>query len=283
MDRSSLPVGACGSPSSTGQQVDPFHPGVIACRARSRYETCHDGARRAKTTAGLVPRPCPTPACLAQSARKELGAKRPHGFPRLAPWGFRICRPNGLPAFGVCSEDPRRARAAGKDACATQEQRQVSFLDHALHPRVSRNQPARSLARSGHTVSPGLRRGASGSVAPTGCRPSAYVRKTHVAQGLQARMPALRKSNGRSRSSTMPYTRVSRAISPQGAWREVATRPKSLRDDYPHGGPTKVSTIGQSLTYLLHQRACSRGAGWKPALRGRLKQAEIRPPVPKKQ
>ncbi len=101
---------------------------------------------RQRASVMMVNHGCPIQTSMFSAARKGLGAKRPHGFPRLTPWGYRTCRPKGLGLRHDRGTRPARRRRASREdlvghgrgtrpatmAPVTRGPRQVSCLDRAL-------------------------------------------------------------------------------------------------------------------------------------------------------
>ena len=126
-------------PRGAGFQPAPVVRGMgrvvlwdLAGRARSRYETCHKGAHRAKITAGLVPRRCPTPAYVAP----QLPAgTMPSGWPVL----LALAR---VPP----SQEPSNPTLAGRggaddELCRTVQMGRCPVNDHRV-PHVQRALPS---------------------------------------------------------------------------------------------------------------------------------------------
>ncbi len=130
--------------------------------------------------------------------------------------GCRVPWPTlAWPLRSVCREDARAAR----------RQRQVSYLDRALHP---------------------------------GCRVPWLTLRGH--EGLPAgKMPGLREGSGRSRTSTVPYTRMRRPGYATGVIRHTAGRMPALRD-YRSGA---TSIAGRPLPgrarFLIRSNHCGAG------------------------
>ena len=108
---------------ATSVAREPSPPGRQLCPARgvSRGIESHvnpspprgrhfDGRRgpggRQRAPLMMLNHRCLIQTSMSSAARKGLGVKRPHSFPRLTPWGYGTCRPKGLdsaPLLGAWS------------------------------------------------------------------------------------------------------------------------------------------------------------------------------------